>query len=191
MSKSRSSARAQSNYRLSPINTQAVGQYPLSTGQYTPLSSHALSSHGYSHSPLQPTMSQQSYVHQPSYAHGGPVQAYSQPQYATMTSAPRQVSARSTSGTWPPEADEMLMAARARDMNWGPIQQMYFPNKSANACRKRHERLMSKKSAAACTGRRMEKIAHSYIGLRKETWSPIAAQTGEKWYVVEQKVCSP
>lgn len=85
----------------------------------------------------------------------------------------------------------MLMAARARDMNWGPIQQMYFPNKSANACRKRHERLMSKKSAAACTGRRMEKMAHSYMGLRKETWSPIAAQTGEKWYVVEQKVCRP
>lgn len=75
-------------------------------------------------------------------------------------------------------------------MNWGPIQQMYFPNKSANACRKRHERLMSKKSAATCSGRRLEKIAHSYVGLRKETWTPIAAQTGEKWYVVEQKVCS-
>jgi hypothetical protein len=85
----------------------------------------------------------------------------------------------------------MLMEARARDMNWGPIQQTYFPNKSANACRKRHERLMSKKSAATCSGKRMERIAHSYVGLRKETWSPIAAQTGEKWYIVEQKVCSP
>jgi hypothetical protein len=190
MTKGRGLVRNQAGYRLSPINTQAVAQYPISA-QYTPISSHPLSSNNFSHSPLQTAMSHQSYVQQPAYAQGGPVQAISQHQYAPMTSAPRPISARSSSGTWPPEADEMLMAARARDMNWGPIQQTYFPNKSANACRKRHERLMSKKSAATCTGRRMEKIAHSYMEMRKETWSPLAAQTGEKWTVVEQKVSSP
>jgi len=188
MTKGRGSARNPGGYRLSPINTQAVAQYPMSA-QYTPLSSHPMSSHDFSHSPLQPSMSQQSYIQQPAYAQGGPVQAIPHPQYAIMTSAPRNVSARSSSSSWDRDADKLLMEARARDMNWGPIQQAYFPNKSANACRKRHERLMSKRNAAQCSGEREERIAHSYITLRKETWSPIAAQTGEKWHVVEQKVC--
>jgi hypothetical protein len=138
-------------------------------------------------------MSQQSYIQQQPYTQGGPVQAISQSHYGGMTSvprimSPRMVSPRSSSSSWPPDADRILMEARARDMNWGPIQQTYFPHKSANACRKRHERLMTKKSAANCSGKRLERIAHSYVGLRKETWSPIAAQTGEKWYIVEQKV---
>lgn len=149
-----------------------------------------MSSHNFSHSPMHHSMSQQSYIQQPAYAQGGPVQAISHPQYTTMTSVPRNVSARSSSSSWDRDADKLLMEARARDMNWGPIQQAYFPNKSANACRKRHERLMSKRNAAQCSGEREERIAHSYITLRKETWSPIAAQTGEKWHVVEQKILS-
>ena len=50
---------------------------------------------------------------------------------------------------------------------------------------------MSKQNNALCSGEREERIAHSYVALRKETWAPIAAQTGEKWHVIEQKVCRP
>ena len=101
------------------------------------------------------------------------------------------ISARSSSASWDLEADWLLKEARSRDMNWGLIQQTYFPNKSANACRKRHERLMSMRNNALCSGEREERIAQSYIALRKETWAPIAAQTGEEWHVIEQKVCRP
>ena len=124
----------------------------------------------------------------PKLEQGGPVQAISHSQYAARTSATRHVSTRSSSASWDLEADRLLIEARSRDMNWGPIQQTYFPNKSANACRKRHERLMSMRNNALCSSEKEEKIAQSYIALRKETWAPIAAQTGEKWHVVEQKV---
>ncbi|ESZ91130.1 thiolase [Sclerotinia borealis F-4128] len=46
---------------------------------------------------------------------------------------------------WSSSDDKTLIAAREQRMNWGPIQAAYFPHKSPNACRKRHENLMKRK----------------------------------------------
>jgi hypothetical protein len=76
-------------------------------------------------------------------------------------------------------------------MNWAPIQQAYFPSKTPNACRKRHERLMERRSADDWDGLKLESLAKNYMGMRREIWSGLAAETGEKWNVVEQKVLLP
>lgn len=80
------------------------------------------------------------------------------------------------------------MAARAQGMNWQPIQKAYFPTKTSNACRKRHERLMERRSADDLDGGRLEEVAKKYMELRREIWAPLARETGEKWMVVEAKV---
>ena len=46
--------------------------------------------------------------------------------------------------SWTLENDEKLKRARREGLSWGPIASKYFPSKTANACRKRHERLMEK-----------------------------------------------
>ena len=50
------------------------------------------------------------------------------------------------SAEWSSEDDELLMWARLEGLNWQPIASLYFPNKTSNACRKRHERLMEEKA---------------------------------------------
>jgi hypothetical protein len=116
----------------------------------------------------------------------------SNPQYAQMPQQQQQppplASIRPSSGAWNPQDDQTLMAARAQGMNWAPIQQAYFPSKTPNACRKRHERLMERRSADDWDGLKLENMAKNYMGMRREIWSGLAAQTGEKWNVVEQKV---
>lgn len=81
------------------------------------------------------------------------------------------------------------MAARAAGMNWLPIQQAYFQNKTANACRKRHERLMERRNADDWDGIKLERLATAYMNMRREIWQPLADAVGEKWNVVESKVC--
>jgi hypothetical protein len=98
------------------------------------------------------------------------------------------VSIRPSSGAWNLTDDQTLMAARSQGMNWAPIQQSYFPNKTPNACRKRHERLMERRSVHGWDGIKLENLAKNYMGMRREIWQGLAAQTGEKWNVVEQKV---
>jgi hypothetical protein len=73
------------------------------------------------------------------------------------------------------------MNARAQGLNWQPIQAQYFPNKTANACRKRHERLMDRRNSD-------ENMAKEYMGMRREIWTQLGNKTGEKWNVVEAKV---
>jgi hypothetical protein len=196
MPKGHSSVRSQGYYRTSPVSsTQGTTQYhPISIPQYTPLSSRPSTTY-FPHSPLSTIMPQQSYTQQPTYVQGGPVQPVSQPvsqpQYALFPSAPSMSSIRPSSGAWNPQDDQTLMAARHDGMNWGHIQQAYFPTKTPNACRKRHERLMEKKSADDWDSERLENLAKQYMAMRREIWSGLAAATGEKWMVVEQKVCSP
>jgi hypothetical protein len=174
----------QGYYRLTPVTTP--------TTAYAPISSRPDIQNGYYNSsvPLTPSMSQQSYTQQPSgYPNGGPVQLpMSTPQYTQMAQAPPLASIRPSSGAWNPQDDQTLMAARAQGMNWAPIQQAYFPSKTPNACRKRHERLMERRSADDWDGLKLETLAKNYMGMRREIWSGLAAQTGEKWNVVEQKV---
>lgn len=95
---------------------------------------------------------------------------------------------RASSGAWNPNDDQTLLGARASGQNWAQIQQMYFPTKTPNACRKRHERLMERKGADDWDNRKLEIMAKEYMSLRKEIWAPLAQRTGEKWNVVEQKV---
>lgn len=134
-------------------------------------------------------MSQQSYNQVNSgYPNGGPVQhPMSTQQYAQMAPAP-QVSIRPSSGAWNPTDDRQLMDSRAQGMNWAPIQQTFFPTKTPNACRKRHERLMERKNADDWDGYKLEDMAKHYMAMRREIWSSLAAVTGEKWSVVEAKV---
>ncbi|KAH6719725.1 hypothetical protein BKA61DRAFT_707599 [Leptodontidium sp. MPI-SDFR-AT-0119] len=101
-----------------------------------------------------------------------------------------QVSIRPSSGAWTPSDDQTLKAARVRGMNWVPIQQSYFPSKTPNACRKRHERLMEWRAEGDWDGLKLENLAKNYMTMRREIWSALAEHTGEKWNVVEQKCMS-
>lgn len=95
---------------------------------------------------------------------------------------------RASSGAWTREEDKRLMSARAAGQNWSKIQENYFPGKSSNACRKRHERLMERRGANDWDKRKEERLAKEYMSLRREIWTPLAQRTGEKWNVVEQRV---
>lgn len=80
------------------------------------------------------------------------------------------------------------MSARASGLNWQPIASKYFPGKTANACRKRHERLMDRRNAQDWDGVKLETLARAYMEMRQELWQPLANHIGEKWNVVEAKV---
>ena len=91
--------------------------------------------------------------------------------------------------TWLPEQDKILMQARQQGENWQPIATKHFPEKSANACRKRHERLMERqKSADSWDNAKLEKLAIAYNDSREQMWKVIGHNLGEKWQVVEAKV---
>jgi hypothetical protein len=49
-------------------------------------------------------------------------------------------------GPWTTQDDEILCDYRAMGYSWAQIWENHFPGKSANACRKRHERLMQRYS---------------------------------------------
>lgn len=98
---------------------------------------------------------------------------------------------RASSGAWNAQDDQTLLAARAAGQNWSQIQANYFPTKTGNACRKRHERLMERKGADDWDTRKLERLSKEYMAMRKEIWEDLARRCGEKWNVVEQKVCWP
>jgi len=130
----------------------------------------------------------------------GPIQLQTEQYEQYMTAGPAMQEAvpaqqqppsarhRPSSGAWSKEDDETLMSARASGLNWSQIQQKYFSTKSPNACRKRHERLIEQKTADNWNKTDFERLSMEYMRMRKEIWSPLAAQVGEKWNVVEQKV---
>ena len=90
---------------------------------------------------------------------------------------------------WTRENDDKLISARQKGLNWKPIADQYFPNKSANACRKRHERLMEKrKSNDSWDEPKMEEMAQAYFDLREQMWQTLAERVGDKWQNVEAKV---
>lgn len=95
---------------------------------------------------------------------------------------------RASSGAWNAQDDQTLLAARSAGHNWSQIQANYFPAKTGNACRKRHERLMERKGADDWDTRKLERLSKEYMAMRKEIWQPLAQRCGEKWNVVEQKV---
>jgi len=90
---------------------------------------------------------------------------------------------------WTAADDDVLASARAAGLNWQPIATKFFPSKTANACRKRHERLMERRHQDDWEGERLEQLSQVYFDCRKEMWSLMAARLGERWSLVESKVC--
>jgi hypothetical protein len=95
-------------------------------------------------------------------------------------------------GTWTADDDRTLIQARTRGQNWADLQRTHFPTKTANACRKRYERLVERRGIHDYSGRRLEMVANEYMNMRKEIWSPLADRLGMKWEVVEAlvRLCS-
>lgn len=93
-----------------------------------------------------------------------------------------------TAAIWSAADDDVLLQARASGLNWQPIASRYFPNKSPNACRKRHERLIERRQASDWDAEKLERLAQEYVTVRKEMWELLASRLGERWAVVEAKV---
>ena len=106
-----------------------------------------------------------------------------------MTSQTSPNPARATASPWNPEDDARLVEARKQGLNWEPIAKQYFPTKTANACRKRHERLMDKRQTTEdWDSAKLEAMAIAYVRLRERIWKILAEEIGEKWQAVETKV---
>lgn len=143
---------------------------------------------GYSSRPQQQLPMSTFYPTLPSSATAQPQMQSQYEQYAAQTVVPPPIPHRASSGAWSPQDDQNLLSARQQGLNWAQIRSTYFPNKTPNACRKRHERLMERKGADDWDARKFEKIAKEYMSMRKELWQPLAHKTGEKWNVVEARV---
>jgi hypothetical protein len=91
-------------------------------------------------------------------------------------------------GTWTAADDRTLIMARSRGQNWADLQRAYFPTKTANACRKRYERLVERRGIHDYSARKLEMVANEYMNMRKEIWSGLAERVGMKWEVVESLV---
>jgi hypothetical protein len=77
------------------------------------------------------------------------------------------------------------------NLAWGAIHEKHFPSKTANACRKRYERLMLKRRGNDWDEDRNARLAMAYKDMREQTWSPLAEHLGERWEHVEKAVsCS-
>ena len=110
--------------------------------------------------------------------------------YASVTAPyPTPSSAGSRNAAiWSAADDEILLQARASGLNWQPIASRHFPNKTANACRKRHERLIERRHVEDWDVQKLELLAQEYVAVRKEMWEILASRVGERWAVVEAKV---
>jgi hypothetical protein len=104
--------------------------------------------------------------------------------YPTPTTA----SATRTAAIWSTADDEILLRARASGLNWQPIASKHFPNKTANACRKRHERLIERRHGEDWDNQKLELLAQEYLACRREMWEMLASRLGERWNIVEAKV---
>ena len=174
-----------SNHRFNPMAVSLAPSATINVG-YNTRPSLPLNTAFFSTVPTQvPTMQQQQ-----SYNPYGSVEGPSaSAMAASMAPVPPSMPHRPSSGAWTPQDDENLIQARQQGLNWAQIQTTYFPNKTGNACRKRHERLMERKGVDDWDTLKLERIAREYMTMRKEIWQPLAAAVGEKWSVVEAKVC--
>ena len=74
-------------------------------------------------------------------------------------------------------------------MDWGLIATKYFAQRTAIACRKRHERLVEMlNNSESRESSRMEKLSKAYIDLREQVWTILADRVGENWQILEAKV---
>lgn len=97
--------------------------------------------------------------------------------------------AQRNAAIWSATDDEILLQARASGLNWQPIANEHFPNKTANACRKRHERLIERRHVEEWDAQKLDLLAQEYLIVRKAMWEMLSERVGEKWTLVEAKVC--
>jgi hypothetical protein len=116
-----------------------------------------------------------------------PTMSYSTASTTAPYPQPNAASQRNAA-IWSTSDDEILLRARASGLNWQPIASRNFPNKTANACRKRHERLIERRHVDDWDNQKLELLAQEYLACRKEMWEILAARLGERWNVVEAKV---
>jgi hypothetical protein len=72
-----------------------------------------------------------------------------------------------SSETWSQQDDQQLLQARTQGLNWSQIKEQYFPFKTPNTCRKRHERLIERRGPNDRDARKMQIRAkkEAYISL--------------------------
>lgn len=96
---------------------------------------------------------------------------------------------RAPASAWSDSDDNKLIQARHQGLAWQRIATKYFPSKSPNACRKRHERLQERLKVEQWDGVKVEDVAKAYVEVREEMWKILASKVeGGKWKVVEAKV---
>lgn len=86
------------------------------------------------------------------------------------------------------------MDAKSEGLAWNDIKLKYFPNKTGNACRKRHERLMQKLRTTDWDEARIRRVTNAYTtsGARERFWKEIARRVDEdRWEDVERVVRRP
>ncbi|KAK3953867.1 hypothetical protein QBC32DRAFT_396742 [Pseudoneurospora amorphoporcata] len=89
---------------------------------------------------------------------------------------------------WTPQEDSLLLTSRSSHLPWSELQRLHFPGKSANACRKRHERLVEKLQAEEEVDQdRLARIAGEYVAMREELWRGLAERMGMDVREVEEK----
>lgn len=93
------------------------------------------------------------------------------------------------SGPWSSEEDNILLDAKGRGMSWEEIHRQHFPGKSANACRKRHERVLAKMRNTDWDDARIQRVTNAYSRHRHLMWAPMCKELGESITDVEKVVC--
>lgn len=66
------------------------------------------------------------------------------------------------------EENRTLLALRAMGKNWNQIQREAFPAIAANACRKRHKRLMERQGTSDLDNRKLERLSKEYMTMHEE-----------------------
>lgn len=121
-----------------------------------------------------------------------PMMSYMQPVRPLSHQAPQMQRGSAVrpgqSGPWTAEEDAILLEERSRGSPWDDIHHRHFPGKSGNACRKRHERLLTKARDTNWTDTRINNLLVVYGRHRQEMWTTIANEVGERWEDVEKVV---
>lgn len=127
-------------------------------------------------------------------SHAAIMQTYIQPVRTPSisnvpTPTPRESMSRPGQSTpWTMQEDNLLMDGKARGLSWEEIHKQYFPTKSANACRKRHERAIAKARDTDWNEARIQKVIEEYNRSREQFWRKLSEVVGERWEEVEKLV---
>lgn len=91
---------------------------------------------------------------------------------------------------WSSAEDNILIEQRRLSTAWKVIAEEFVRNKSSNACRKRHERLIKDEAMMlAANNVDQRKLGMVYCKQREAIWSAIAKECGiSDWKVAESMV---